>query len=50
MTNELDKPKMTHEEMIDTLKGLVFGTFDRTTAREREALDLAIAILEKRRH
>jgi hypothetical protein len=44
---ELDKPKMTHNEMIDTLKGLVFGTFDRTTAREREALDEAIKALEQ---
>ena len=44
---ELDRPKMTHNEMIDTLKGLVFGTFDRTTAREREALDEAIKVLEQ---
>ena len=40
---------MTDEEMIDTLKGLVFGTFDRTTRKEREALDLAIKVLEKTR-
>lgn len=45
---ELDRPKMTHDEMIDTLKGLVFGTFDRTTAREREALDEAIKVLENK--
>ncbi len=38
--------KMSHEEMIDTLKGLVFGTFDRTTVKEREALDMAIKALE----
>lgn len=38
---------MSKEEMIDTLKGLVFGTFDRTTAKEREALDMAIKALEK---
>ena len=44
--SELTTPKMSHEEMIDTLKGLVFGTFDRTTAKEREALDLAISVLE----
>ena len=37
---------MSKEEMIDTLKGLVFGTFDRTTAKEREALDMAIKALE----
>lgn len=41
-TNE----KMSKEEMIDTLKGLVFGTFDRTTAKEREALNMAITLLE----
>ena len=45
---ELDTPKMSHEEMIDTLKGLVFGTFDRTTVKEREALDMAIALLEQK--
>ena len=39
--------KMTHDEMIDVLKGLVFGTFDRTTAKEREALDIAIQTLEQ---
>ena len=44
---ESDTIKMTDEEMIDTLKGLVFGTFDRTTPKEREALDLAIKLLEK---
>lgn len=38
---------MSKEEMIDTLKGLVFGTFDRTTAKEREALDMAIKALEQ---
>jgi hypothetical protein len=38
---------MTHDEMIDALKGLVFGTFDRTTAKEREALDMAIQALEQ---
>lgn len=42
---EQDTPKMTHDEMIDVLKGLVFGTFDRTTAKEREALDMAISAL-----
>lgn len=49
MTNDVTKmPKpMNKEEMIDTLKGLVFGTFDRTTAKEREALDMAIKALEQ---
>lgn len=40
-----DRPKMTYDEMIDVLKGLVFGTFDRTTAKEREALNMAISDL-----
>lgn len=40
--SELTTPKMSHEEMMDTLKGLVFGTFNRTTSKEREALDMAI--------
>lgn len=44
---ESETIRMTDEEMIDTLKGLVFGTFDRTTRKEREALDLAIKVLEK---
>lgn len=44
---EQDTPKMTHDEMIDALKGLVFGTFDRTTAKEREALDMAISALSE---
>ena len=44
---EQNPPKMTHDEMIDVLKGLVFGTFDRTTAKEREALDIAIKALEQ---
>lgn len=43
---EMTEP-MSKEEMIDILKGLVFGTFDRTTAKEREALDIAIKELEK---
>ena len=49
MTNDVTKmPKpMSKEEMIDILKGLVFGTFDRTTAKEREALDLAIKAVEQ---
>lgn len=46
MTRDMDTIKMSYEEMIDTLKGLVFGTFDRTTAKEREALDMAIKALQ----
>ena len=38
---------MSKEEMIDILKGLVFGSFDRTTAKEREALDMVIEALEQ---
>lgn len=44
---ELETVRMTDEEMIDTLKGLVFGIFDRTTRKEREALNMAIQKLEK---
>lgn len=47
MTDELMTEPMQMEEVIDTLKGLVFGTFDRTTAKEREALDMAIKALEE---
>lgn len=49
MTNDETRTSenMTMEEVIDTLKWLVFGTFDRTTAKEREALDVAIKVLEK---
>ena len=47
MTRDIDTVKMSYEEMIDTLKGLVFGTFDRTTAKERDALDMAIKTLEQ---
>lgn len=42
---EAETKRMSKEEMIDTLKGLVFGTFDRTTGKEREALDMAIEAL-----
>ena len=45
MTNELAEKPMSYEEMIDTLKGLVFGTFDRTTSKERDALSRAIDLL-----
>ena len=36
---------LTMEEMIDTLKGLVFNSFERTTVKERQALDMAIQSL-----
>jgi hypothetical protein len=45
MTSELAEKPMSYEEIIDTLKGLVFGTFDRTTSKEREALSRAIDLL-----
>lgn len=44
---ELDTSKMTYDEMIDTLKGLVFDTFDRITAKERKAIDMALKLLEQ---
>lgn len=43
----LSTPKMSNEEIIDTLKGLVFGSFDRTTSKEREAVDMVIKELEQ---
>lgn len=46
MITDLATSEITYEEMIDTLKGLVFGTFDRTTAKERHAISVAISILE----
>lgn len=39
---------ITFEEVIEVLKGLVFGSFDRTTPKERQALDFAIKSLEER--
>ena len=42
-----DKP-MSNEEVIEVLKGLVFNSFDRTTSKERQALDLAIKALAER--
>ena len=42
----ITSPQMTNNEIIDTLKGLVFGSFDRTTSKEREALNMAIEALE----
>lgn len=42
-----EKP-MSNEEVIEVLKGIVFGGFDRTTREERQALDLAIKALEEK--
>lgn len=44
---EAEKP-MSNEEVIEVLKDIVFGGFDRTTPKERQALDLAIKLLEER--
>lgn len=43
----LASSRMSEKEMIDTLKGLVFGAFDRTSVKERIALDMAIKKLEQ---
>lgn len=48
MNNEMTTDNMSNEEVIDTLKGIVFNGFDRTTPKERQALDLAIKALEER--
>ena len=48
MNNEMTTEYMSNEEVIEVLKGLVFGSFDRTTRKERQALDLAIKALEER--
>lgn len=42
-----DKP-MSNEEVIEILKGIVFNGFERTTRKERQALDFAIKTLEER--
>lgn len=47
--DEMASTNMSNEEVIEVLKGIVFYGFDRTTPKEREALDLAITALEKRR-
>lgn len=47
MNNEMTTDNMSNEEVIEVLKGLVFGSFDRTTRKERQALDLAIKALER---
>lgn len=49
MTGEVCTQQMGMKEVINTLKGLVFGSFDRTTPKEREALDKAIKALEAQR-
>lgn len=48
MNNEMTTDNMSTEEVIDILKGIVFNGFDRTTPKERQALDLAIKALEER--
>ena len=48
MSNEMTTDNMSNEEVIETLKGIVFNGFDRTTRKERQALDLAIKALEER--
>lgn len=47
MNNELTTDNMSNEEVIEVLKGIVFNGFDRTTRKERQALDLAIKALEE---
>lgn len=47
MNNEMTTDNMSNEEVIDVLKGIVFNGFDRTTSKERQALDHAIKVLEK---
>ena len=44
---EFDTSKMAYDEMIDSLRGILFSPYIRTTAREREALDMAIKVLEQ---
>ena len=46
MNNEMTTEYMSNEEVIEVLKGIVFNSFDRTTRKERQALDLAIKALE----
>jgi rubrerythrin len=50
MTNEMTTDNMSNEEVIEVLKGIVFGGFDRTTLKERQALDRAIKALKERPH
>lgn len=49
MTGEVCTQQMGMKEVINALKGLVFGSFGRTTPKEREALDKAIKALEAQR-
>ena len=49
MNNEMTTDNMSNEEVIEVLKGIVFGGFDRTTRKERQALDLAIKALKEER-
>ena len=47
MIDNVTTDNMSNEEVIETLKGIVFNGFDRTTRKERQALDLAIKALER---
>ncbi len=48
MNSEMTTDNMSNEEVIEVLKGIVFNGFDRTTRKERQALDLAIKALERK--
>ena len=48
MNNEMTTDNMSNEEVTEVLKGIVFNGFDRTTSKERQALDQAIKVLEQR--
>lgn len=48
MNNKMTTEYMSNEEVIEVLKGIVFNSFDRTTRKERQALDLAIKVLEEK--
>lgn len=45
MNDNFMTPPMSNNEVIETLKGLVFGNF-KISAKEREALDRAVTIIE----
>lgn len=42
-------PPMCTTEVVDVLKDMVFNNFEHTTAKQREALDIAINHLEQER-
>lgn len=47
MNNEMTTDNMSNEEVIEVLKGMIFGNFDRTTRKERQALAHAIKTLKE---